>query len=80
MDRDQLEKLWESRFHGLEEDSLSFYRDFAGRDDLIAESPRLKELLDEIIHDEVQHATICRELLRIVRQKQKNKIGDETET
>ena len=74
MNREQLEKLWETRFHkilDLEEDSLRFYRDLADREDLLAESPRLRELLEEILNDETQHTTICRELLRVVRSRQK---------
>ena len=72
MNREQLEKLWETRFHKileLEEDSLSFYRDLADRQDLLAENPRLREILEEVLNDEMQHTTICRELLKIVRRK-----------
>ncbi len=72
MDRDQLEKLWESRFHKileLEEDLVRFYQRLADNEDLLAESPRLRELLEEILNDETQHTTICRELLNMVRSK-----------
>ena len=79
MNREHFEKLWESRFHKileLEEDSLRFYRDLSEREDLIAESPRLRELLEEILNDETQHTTICRELLDMVQNKQKPSRGE----
>lgn len=80
MNREQLEKLWETRFHKileLEENSLSFYQDLADRDDLLAANPRLREILEEILNDETQHTTICRELLEIVRSKKNKKQGEE---
>ena len=83
MNREQLEKLWEARFHKmleLEEDSLNFYRDLAERRDMLAESPRLREILEEILNDETQHITICQELLRIVRDKKKELPGDRVES
>lgn len=76
MNRDQLEKLWETRFHkilDLEEDSLSFYRDLSERNDLIAENPRLKEMMDEILEDEQRHSVICKELVRVVTAKNQKK-------
>lgn len=79
MNREQLEKLWETRFHKileLEEDSLSFYRDLAERQDLLAENPRLREILEEILNDETQHTTICRELLKIVKRKKEEFPGE----
>ena len=74
MDHNQLEKLWETRFHKileLEEDSLRFYQGLAEQGDLLAGNPRLKELLEEILNDEFQHTTLCRELLDMIRSKQK---------
>jgi rubrerythrin len=79
MNSEQLEKLWETRFHkilDLEEDSLSFYRNLAEHEDLIAENPRLRELLEEVLNDEMQHTTICRELLQIVHRKKKKARGE----
>ncbi len=72
MNHEHLGRLWETRFQKileLEEDSLSFYRDLSSREDLMAENPRLKELLEEILNDEEQHTTICRELLQITKKK-----------
>lgn len=74
MNHDQLRQLWETRFHkilDLEEDSLTFYRDLSERNDLIAENPRLKEMMDEILEDEQRHSVICKELVRLVEAKKK---------
>lgn len=74
MEREQLEKLWESRFHkilDLEQDSLEFYQSLANHEDMLAENPRLREILEEILYDETQHTTICRELLNMVQKKRK---------
>ena len=72
MNREHLERLWETRFRkilDLEQDSLGFYRELSSREDLMAENPRLKELLEEILNDEEQHTTICRELIQMTKKK-----------
>lgn len=72
MNREQLERLWESRFHkimDLEQESMQFYRDLSEKSDMIAENPRLKEMMQDILEDEERHQIICKELIRIVNAK-----------
>ena len=72
MKTDQIGMLWESRFRKIfemERESLDFYRDLSKKDELIGESPRLREILEEIIEDEERHSLICKELLKIIKRK-----------
>ncbi len=74
MERDHIGMLWENRFHKIfkmEQESLDFYRELSQKDELIGESPRLREILEEILDDEERHSFISKELLRIVRRKLK---------
>lgn len=79
MNREQLARLWESRFHKMlemEQESLDFYHELSEKDELLAASPRLREILEEILDDEERHKVICGELLRIVNRKFKKKGKD----
>lgn len=76
MNREQMERLWESRFHkimDLERESMQFYRDLSEKSDMIAENPRLKEMMQDILEDEERHEVICKELIRIVDAKKSKK-------
>ncbi len=82
MNREQIGRLWESRFHKImemERDSLDFYRDLSEKDGLISESPRLREILEEILDDEERHSVISKELLKVVTRKIKTDKGKDEE-
>lgn len=80
MNREQLARLWENRFHKMlemEQESLDFYQELSEKDELLASSPRLREILEEILDDEERHKVICGELLRIVNRKNKKNKKEE---
>lgn len=72
MNREQVGRLWESRFHKImemEQGSLDFYKELSEKDGLISESPRLRQIIEEILDDEERHSVISKELVRIVTRK-----------
>ncbi len=82
MNREQIGLLWESRFHKvmeMEQSSLDFYRELLKKDSMISESPRLMEILGEILDDEERHSVISKELVRIVNRKIKSETEKEKE-
>ncbi len=82
MNREQIGLLWESRFHKvmeMEQSSLDFYRELSKKDSMISESPRLMEILGEILDDEERHSVISKELVRIVNRKIKSETEKEKE-
>lgn len=82
MNREQIGRLWESRFHKImdtERDSLDFYRELSEKDELISESPRLREILEEILDDEERNSVISKELVRVVTRRIKMDKENETE-
>lgn len=68
----QYKELWETRFRKileLEKDSYHFYKNLLERNKTILEGTRIKNVLEQIMHEESQHARIAHELLRLVRTK-----------
>ena len=79
MNRDQIGRLWEDRFkriYEMERGSMDFYRELSQKDELINESPRLREVIEEILDDEERHKVICKELVRIVHTRTKDFSGE----
>jgi len=65
-------ELWQMRFQkifDLEKESFLFYRSLLENNASLLEGTRTKSILEQVMRDEVNHARIARELLRLVRQR-----------
>ncbi len=68
----QYEELWTARFQKIldgEEKSLAFYKQLLEENESLISNTKAKDLLKEILCDEVRHVQIARKLIDIVSKK-----------
>lgn len=68
----EFKKLWEIRFlkiFDLEKEGFLFYRRLLKHYERLFEGTLAKEVIREIMQDELKHVRLARELVRLVRGK-----------
>lgn len=72
MYHDQLKHLWKMRFRKIfetEKDSFQFYKSLLMKNKTLLKGTKIKLLIRQLMRDEIQHARMARQLLRMVDGK-----------